>query len=114
MSFESSSTNNTSNLGRPISSPFAAAASRQRKAESRSLAENALRPDPTAVAADQTRCDREAHAVPRELLARVKAFEDTEELVRIAHVEADAVVAHRVDRLVRLLVASDFHLRGNP
>ncbi|MCY1546794.1 hypothetical protein D9M68_828090 [compost metagenome] len=35
-----------------------------------------------------------------EILAAVQAFEDAEQLVGVAHVEADAVVAHKDDRLI--------------
>src|SRR5262245_37123825 len=67
---------------------------REREAEFRAAAERRLRPDPSAVAFDDAAHGREANAGAFELVLAMQALEYAEELARLAHVEADAVVPH--------------------
>src|SRR5205823_11910466 len=57
----------------------------------------AIRPHPATVTGDDPMHDRQTDAGARERLLRMEALKHAEELVGIAHVETDAVVAHVVD-----------------
>ena len=59
------------------------------------------------MAGDDAVHDREPHAGPGRILRPVKALEDAEELVGVAHVESGAVVLHLVDGLAALDPAAD-------
>src|SRR5207244_2614169 len=88
-------------LARP-SCPFSrsryrAVLPRQREIEARALLRLRFGPYPAAVAHDHALHDREADAGPGELVLAVQPLEHAEELRRVAHVEAHAVVAHPVD-----------------
>ena len=61
------------------------------------------------MALDDPPHEGEAHPRAFELVRPVQPAEHLEELVRIRHVEADAVVSDEVDSLVRLEARADFH-----
>src|SRR5882672_658673 len=89
----------------------------QGEIEDRAFVGPGLGPDAAAVAYDDALYAGEADARALELLRRVKALEYAEEPVRLAHVEARAVVLHVVDRrAARRLrrLDSDLHARGVP
>src|SRR4051812_3656930 len=85
---------------------------RQGEVEAGTLARRALRPDPAAVARDDTLHDRQAYPRALEFVGTVQALEHAEELVGVARVEADAVVAHPVVRFARLLATADVDARA--
>src|SRR5919202_2155045 len=60
-------------------------------------------PDTPAMAVDDALRDREAHSSACIVLGTMQPLEHPKEFVGVAHVEADAVVAHKVDRLPALL-----------
>src|SRR5258706_1435833 len=62
--------------------------------EGRALLDGALGPDPSSVALDDTRDRREADPRSLELVGAVQPLEGAEELVRVRHLEAGAVVPH--------------------
>src|SRR6185312_4088308 len=64
------------------------------KEERRADVGSRFRPDLAPVAVDDALDDREPDAGAFELFRAVKALEDAEQLVRITHVEAGAVVTH--------------------
>src|SRR5580765_1055777 len=76
----------------------------QSEIERRPLVRLRFRPHAAAMAVHHALHDREADAGAFELLLVVQALEHAEELVRVLHVEADAVVLH-VDRLLAVLGA---------
>src|SRR5439155_1129550 len=53
--------------------------------------------------------DRQAHARTFKLVRAVQTIEHLEELVRVRHVEPDAVVSDEVDSLSPLEARGDFH-----
>src|SRR5205823_8618581 len=56
-----------------------------------------LGPDAPAVAVDDALHSRQAHSGAVIVLGPVQSLEHPKELVGVAHIEADAVVAHKVD-----------------
>src|SRR5438046_2133581 len=58
-----------------------------------------LSPDVAAVAVHDALHDRQAYARTLVVLGPVQPLKDSEELARVPHIEADAVVANEVDRL---------------
>src|SRR4051794_38534434 len=79
--------------------------------ERRALSRCRLGPDRPAVAGDDARRQREPE--PGAVVAvGVQTLEDLEELVLVAHVEADAVVADEVDGAVAVAIRAELDLRG--
>src|SRR6185312_16496556 len=68
--------------------------------EARSAIGRGLRPYAAAVAADDPMRGRQSEAQAFELALRMQALKGTEELAGVAHVEANAVVAHEIDERV--------------
>src|SRR5919206_1152010 len=62
-----------------------------------------LGPDAPAMVVDDALHDREAHSRAGIVLGPVQPLEHPKELVGVAHVEAGAVVAHKVDGFAALL-----------
>src|SRR5687768_3851013 len=87
-------------------------APRQGEMEAGALAGTALGPDAAAVAGHDALHDGEPDAGARELVGAVQPLEYAEELSDVAHVEADAVVAHPVDAFRRLLAPADLDVRS--
>src|SRR5215831_1326774 len=110
MSFASSSTSSTSAL-RSISTTVP---HRYREIEGRPFSDGALRPDVAAVPAHHARHDREADAVTRIVVGGVEPLEYLEQLLREAHVEADADVAHVEDGFATAHVSADLDGRRLP
>src|SRR5258705_1696198 len=90
-----------------LASSRIAALPRQGEVEARALLRPRLGPYPAAVAQDHALHDREADAGSGDLILGMQALEHAEELRGVAHVEADAVVAHPVDVLGALRLAAD-------
>src|ERR1700733_8032956 len=84
----------------------------QGEVEGRAFAQAAVRPDPPAVAGHDPVHDRKSDAGALELLHGMQPLEEAEELRRIAHVEAHAVIAYVVDALRALLQRPDFDPGG--
>src|SRR5579863_859262 len=84
----------------------------QGEVEGRAFAQAAVRPDPPAVAGHDPVHDRKSDARALELLHGMQPLEDAEELRRIAHVEAHAVVAYVVDVLRALVQRPDLDPGG--
>ena len=81
----------------------------------------ALRPDATAVTLKHSLDDRKADTRAFELLLRMHSLEYAEQLVRVAHVEAGAIVAYEIHALRRAGPigrgchdAADGHVRLRP
>src|SRR6185436_9933706 len=55
-----------------------------------------LGPDPAAMAPCDARGDRQSHASALEALVAMQPLEQVEELVRVPHVETDAVVTDEI------------------
>src|SRR3990170_1342988 len=79
--------------------------------EGRALIDFRLGPHAAAVAVDDPLDNGQADARPFVLLGPVQALEDRKELVRVAHVEADAVVPDEPGGLAPLRPAADLDLR---
>ena len=62
----------------------------------------AVCPDPAAVARDDAVHYGKSYTRPGKRLLLVQPLKDAEQLLRITHVEPDAVVAHKVNPLVCL------------
>src|SRR5919204_3739821 len=75
----------------------------QRKEKRGAVVGLRIGPDTPAVAVDDALHDREAHSSAGIVLGTVQPLEHPKEFVGVTHVEADAVVAHKVDRLPALL-----------
>src|SRR5690554_5585465 len=75
----------------------------QREVERRALANRALREHLPAVALDDAPEGSQADAGALVVLGGVQAREGREQLARVLHVEADAVVAHVITRLALAL-----------
>src|SRR5437763_13091029 len=75
-----------------------ASSSRKRERERRAGVDAPFRPDPSALAVDDAPHVGEADPVAFEIVRAVKPLEHAEQLVRVRHVEPDAVVAHEHDR----------------
>ena len=56
-----------------------------------------FRPDPTSMTMDDALDECKSHSRSREFFLGVQPLEDAEQFVRVAHVEARAVVLHVVD-----------------
>ena len=78
------------------------------KAESGALAWLGFRPDTAAMAVNDPRDGGQADAATLEFFGFVQALEGREDAVGVLHVEADAVVAHKIDGLPRGLLATEF------
>src|SRR5688572_28270589 len=84
---------------------------RQREVKAGALANPPFGPDPPAVAAHDALHDRQPNTGPGELVGAVQALEDAEQLLDVAHIEADAVVAHPVHAFRRVLASADLDAR---
>src|SRR5579863_1088018 len=80
---------------------------RQAEVERRSLLRPALSPGAAMVAANDPVDDRQPDASAGEFGLRMHALKRTEELARILHVEASAVVTHEIHVLGGLCESSD-------
>src|SRR5581483_6460323 len=89
-------------------------ARRQAEPEARAFSRPALGPRAAAVPDDDAVHDGEAGARPGELVLRVQALEDLEELVGVRGIEARAVVLHAVDGAAVLGAAADLDARVRP
>src|SRR5690242_9403345 len=83
----------------------------QREEEYRPVADLGLGPDAPAVTVDDALDRRQTDAGPRIVARRVQALERPEELVRISHVEARAVVAYEESRPSLVLQGADLDPR---
>ena len=71
----------------------------QREVKRRAFVRLAFGPDAPAMAGDDAVDDRQADAGAFEIVGAMQALEHAEEFLRVALVEADAVVADEVHRL---------------
>src|SRR5580693_9429579 len=71
----------------------------------------AVRPDPAAMARNDAVHYGESYTGPGKRLLLVQPLKDAEQLLRITHVEPDAIVAHKVNRLVCLAQHADLDAR---
>src|SRR5712692_4614059 len=85
----------------------------QREIERRSLVDRALGPDAPIVPGDDALDGREADAGSFEVRVGVKALEGSEELVRVCHVEASAVVPD-IERGLGPVRTTDLHVGIRP
>src|SRR5262245_350749 len=111
MSLTLSSTSNTSDIGEATATIASVLhwkiIERQLYVERRALAERALRPGLSSVSPRESRHDGETDAVTTVVVTRVESLEHAEEFLGVAHVEADALVAHEVHDVVALDLAAD-------
>src|SRR5207249_5349658 len=75
--------------------------------ERSAFARLAFGPDPATVLVDDALHGGQAQAVPGKLVCAMQAMEHAEEFVPVAHVEADAVVAHEIDNAFLGLTRAD-------
>src|SRR5256885_193341 len=73
----------------------------------RPFARPALGPAPAAMSVDDALHGGQAQAVPGKLVRAMQAMEHAEEFVLVAHVKADAVVAHEIDNAFLGLARAD-------
>src|SRR5262245_59607246 len=83
----------------------------EREEECCPLVNDGVRPDPAAMAMDDALHDGQADACALEVLRPMQTLEDSEELVRILHVEPGSVVAHVEDVVAVLAPTADVHAR---
>src|SRR5262249_40455002 len=83
----------------------------EREVERRTFVGLRVRPDATAMTRDDALDRDEPDAAARELCFGMQALERHEQLVCVLHVEADAIVAHEVDRPVLAALHADRHTR---
>src|SRR5262245_52124517 len=95
----------------PLSGTAKNRSDRQREGEGGPFARRGLGADRAAMAAHDALHDGEADAVALEAGRRGQALEGAEQARRVAHVEADAVVAHRVLDLAVAPHAGDLDAR---
>src|SRR5213596_3140040 len=81
------------------SEPSLPAARREREIERRSLIHVTLTPDPPTVAVHDALHEGQSDAAALELVTPVQALKHSEQLARVAHVEARTIVLHVVDDL---------------
>src|SRR5881394_4631177 len=74
----------------------------------------AVRPDAAAVPLDDALRQGQPHAGALEFVRPMEPLKHAEQLVGIAHVEPDAVIAHEVDDRLSLASRSDLDLRMGP
>src|SRR5262249_44445741 len=79
----------------------------KREREYRALIHFAFRPYAAAVPGHDPMDDRQADSGSRELVGPVQPLEYPEQLLRVFHIEADAVIAHGVAALVADALAAD-------
>src|SRR5207245_2875030 len=79
----------------------------QHEIDRRAFAHRPFGPDPAAVPVDDALRHREPDTLARKLALAVEALEGAEELVRVDHVEADAVVANEEPCLNRDALGAD-------
>src|SRR5579859_1460031 len=77
---------------------FLAMIRRQREIKGSPCSDGSFRPDPSAMPLDNAPRQRQTDAGAFEILLAVEALKDLKELLVIAHVEADAVIANESDR----------------
>jgi hypothetical protein len=84
--------------------------------EGRAFAKFGLNPNASLVAADDLAADRQAHAAAGSFVARLQAFENSEDFFRILGIDSDSVVTHREEPLLPGVVGGNMHpggLRGS-
>src|SRR5580658_7783630 len=81
----------------------------QSEVEGGALVDGGFGPDAAAVAEDDALDDGEADAGAFVLFGSVHPLEDAEEASGVLHLEASAVVAHKINKLLVLEPANNLH-----
>src|SRR5439155_19198744 len=79
----------------------------------RAFARLRLGPDPAAMSVDDALHGGQTQTVPDKLLRAMETMEHAEEFVLVAHVKADAVVAHEIDNAFLGLARADADKGGS-
>ena len=82
----------------------------QGKIYRRAIVEDAFRPHPPAMAAGDALDDGKSNAGAFKFLNAMKTLEHAEQIVRILHVKADAIIFHKVNSFVSLDVSANLNL----
>src|SRR5579884_2530226 len=81
---------------------------RQSEIKRRAFLGRGFGPNLAFVTVNDAADNRETNARPAEFVFAVQALENAEKLAGKAHVEANSIVAHEIDRLAVLSFATDF------